>query len=182
MKKTPLGSKHQAGHQFELWAWVELNYRPHAYQAATEGPGIRHHNGISLTDRAICPDCRREVPWLSGINRHHNRHHLALACDHLNPIRVRDTPKTSRCRFHRGFRASVPGPFSNRGLPGETDTETAPGWAASVTPDAHPSSDAPTGNARRNSGHARAGVSDRHSATIGFGSRCFDPGLTRLRR
>jgi hypothetical protein len=31
----------------------------------------------SLTDRAICPDCRREVPWLSGINRHHNPHHLS---------------------------------------------------------------------------------------------------------
>ncbi len=63
------------GERLRKWAWVELNYRPHAYQAATEGPGIRHHNAISLTDRAICPDCRREVPWLSGINRHHNRHH-----------------------------------------------------------------------------------------------------------
>ncbi len=77
----------------DVWAWVELNYRPHAYQAAIEGPGIRHHNAISLTDRAICPDCRREVPWLSGINRHHNRHHLAPVCDHLNPIRVRGHSK-----------------------------------------------------------------------------------------
>jgi len=35
-----------------------------------------------------------------------------------------------------------------------------------LTPDAHPSSDAPTGSARRNSGHARANVSDQHSAAI----------------
>jgi hypothetical protein len=60
--------------------------------------------------------------------------------------------------------------------------ETAPGSAASVTPDAHPSSDAPTGSVRGNSGHARAGGSDRHWAPIGFGLRCFDPSLTRLRR
>jgi len=66
------------GFRLDAWAWVELNYRPHAYQAATEGPGIRHHNAISLTDRAICPDCRREVPWLSGINRHTNRHHRSF--------------------------------------------------------------------------------------------------------
>jgi hypothetical protein len=28
-----LASNTKRGKQFELWAWVELNYRPHAYQA-----------------------------------------------------------------------------------------------------------------------------------------------------
>ena len=56
-----------------------MNYRPHAYQAATEGPGIRHHNAISLTDRAICPDCRREVRAVrrrSGITKRATCHTL----------------------------------------------------------------------------------------------------------
>jgi hypothetical protein len=33
MKKPHSAANTKRGNQFELWAWVELNYRPHAYQA-----------------------------------------------------------------------------------------------------------------------------------------------------
>jgi len=31
--KTPPDAEAVAGYRFAVWAWVELNYRPHAYQA-----------------------------------------------------------------------------------------------------------------------------------------------------
>ena len=39
-----------------LWAWVELNYRPHAYQATEAQEEVRRENANSLTARAICRD------------------------------------------------------------------------------------------------------------------------------
>jgi hypothetical protein len=32
-EKPHLAANTKRGNQFEVWAWVELNYRPHAYQA-----------------------------------------------------------------------------------------------------------------------------------------------------
>src|SRR5450759_5644803 len=39
----------------DSWAWVELNYRPHAYQAANISAPSPARWRISLTIRAICP-------------------------------------------------------------------------------------------------------------------------------
>jgi hypothetical protein len=36
IRSPAYGRIHKRGNSFESWAWVELNYRPHAYQA-TEG-------------------------------------------------------------------------------------------------------------------------------------------------
>jgi hypothetical protein len=33
-EKPRRASNTKRGNQFEIWAWVELNYRPHAYQTA----------------------------------------------------------------------------------------------------------------------------------------------------
>jgi hypothetical protein len=50
------------GFRLTVWAWVELNYRPHAYQAAHVGTEFRRHSCNSLTSRAICPDCLPRMP------------------------------------------------------------------------------------------------------------------------
>jgi hypothetical protein len=34
--ESPAGEHRQAGQADAKWAWVELNYRPHAYQTAVE--------------------------------------------------------------------------------------------------------------------------------------------------
>ncbi len=62
-EEAPSGARSPSGatssHQ---WAWVELNYRPHAYQAAQARNKFRRHYCKSMTDRAIRPDCLPRVP------------------------------------------------------------------------------------------------------------------------
>ena len=51
------------------WAWVDSNYRPHAYQAASDAPKSRSLAVIPLMDRAICRDRERGYDFLqSGVD------------------------------------------------------------------------------------------------------------------
>ena len=59
-KTTPPAPKRLRGNDLKLWAWVELNYRPHAYQAgsyehelASEVPTSLHFTNILLSMSCI---------------------------------------------------------------------------------------------------------------------------------
>jgi hypothetical protein len=57
------------------WAWVELNYRPHAYQRTRSGPYFRCAAAKPLSDRAICWGVEPKMPGPAATNGHHNGHH-----------------------------------------------------------------------------------------------------------
>ena len=56
-----------------LWAWVELNYRPHAYQATEGEQEVRQEIFKSLTDSVICRCLTFRMPDNVGVNRQLNR-------------------------------------------------------------------------------------------------------------
>jgi len=55
------------------WAWVELNYRPHAYQATAGEQEVRQEVFKSLTDSVICRSWAFGMPDNVGVNRQRNR-------------------------------------------------------------------------------------------------------------
>jgi len=58
---------------FDKWAWVELNYRPHAYQATEGMQEVRQEIVKSLTDSVICRCSPFAMPDNVGFNRQLNR-------------------------------------------------------------------------------------------------------------
>ena len=56
------------------WAWVELNYRPHAYQPTRLEPEFRLNTSFPTTSRAICPELPLQIPESARLNGHHNGH------------------------------------------------------------------------------------------------------------
>ena len=54
------------------WAWVELNYRPHTYQAPTRPSEVRPTNTLRRGTCAIYPGFRLSRSDLVGINREWN--------------------------------------------------------------------------------------------------------------
>ena len=65
-----------------LWAWVELNYRPHAYQAASyeheigsEVPTRLPFTNILLSMSRIHEHSARLREHFARLNGHHNGHH-----------------------------------------------------------------------------------------------------------
>ncbi len=63
---------------FYEWAWVELNYRPHAYQATEGKPEVRQEICKSLTDTVICRSSTLAMPDNVGVNRQRNRQQKVL--------------------------------------------------------------------------------------------------------
>ena len=69
----------------EQWARVELNHRPHAYQAADGGTGLRHRDAKPLTVRAIFRDTFPSHRSISAPIRHQIRHPIPSA-PHATPL------------------------------------------------------------------------------------------------
>ena len=67
-EKTPQAPKRFRGNELRVWAWVELNYRPHAYQPTRLGGEIRLNTGLTTTSRAICPDLTAQMSESAGFN------------------------------------------------------------------------------------------------------------------
>ena len=53
------------------WAWEDLNFRPHAYQALEFRPKSRHFAVISTMDPVICRYSGPIMPYFAVIYRHH---------------------------------------------------------------------------------------------------------------
>ena len=51
------------------WARLELNYRPHAYQAVSQGTGIRRETENSMIGLATCRDSPTKGGMISDSNR-----------------------------------------------------------------------------------------------------------------
>ena len=67
---------------FRLWAWVELNYRPHAYQAASyehelgsEVPTRLPFTKIALSTSRIYQHPAHFREHFAHVKGHHNGHH-----------------------------------------------------------------------------------------------------------
>ena len=70
----------------DLWAWVELNYRPHAYQAASyehelgsEVPTRLPFTNILLSMSRIYERLAHFREHFAHLNGHHNGHHYREA-------------------------------------------------------------------------------------------------------
>ena len=58
---------------YNEWARVELNYRPHAYQAIEGKDEVRQEVFNPLTDSVICRCSPFAMPDYAGVNRQLNR-------------------------------------------------------------------------------------------------------------
>ena len=65
--------KQRQGQGFGKWAWVDSNYRPHAYQAVTKQAKSRQDAAKTLVGRTVCRSSRQTMPEDAGIYRHTNR-------------------------------------------------------------------------------------------------------------
>jgi hypothetical protein len=76
---TPRAPKCPRGDEIAEWAWVELNYRPHAYQRTRSGPDFRYAAAKPLSDRATCwessPGCR-DLPQPTDTTTDTTAHHV----------------------------------------------------------------------------------------------------------
>ena len=82
---------------FDLWAWVELNYRPHAYQATEGEYEVRQEIVKSLTDSVICRCSPFGMSDNVGGNRQLNRQQMvsAMLSAAILPDSVGDSRRTS---------------------------------------------------------------------------------------
>jgi hypothetical protein len=77
--ETPLKEISSSGAiSSDSWAWVELNYRPHAYQATEGEQEVRQETCKSLTDGVICRCSPFAMPDNVVLNRQQNRQQGAL--------------------------------------------------------------------------------------------------------
>jgi len=58
---------------FWEWAWVDSNYRPHAYQAPLKRAKSRHIAVLSRVGRTICRTFPANMPEYAGIYRPNDR-------------------------------------------------------------------------------------------------------------
>ena len=81
------------------WAWVDLNYRPHAYQAPIKRAKSRHFAVLFTGRTHDLPFLRQNMPESAGIsrpndrpNRHRNRPEGRVATREAEPGRARSRP------------------------------------------------------------------------------------------
>jgi hypothetical protein len=96
------------------WAWVELNYRPHAYQAAHVGNEFRRHSCNSLTSRGDLPGLLAVdavIPW--DQSTHQSTPPILHATSEGPPLR--ELTNRDKMSDLRGNPTVGPGPFSPDG-------------------------------------------------------------------
>ncbi len=69
-EKAPRWRQSQARQELPQWAWEDVNFRHHAYQALWFGPKSRHSAVILTTDHAIYRHLGPIMRYFARINRH----------------------------------------------------------------------------------------------------------------
>jgi hypothetical protein len=70
---APTSAEQCRDNTFRAWAWVDSNYRPHAYQAPVKWAKSRQNAVISRVGRTICRTFPANMPEFAGIYRPNDR-------------------------------------------------------------------------------------------------------------